>query len=117
MLPGMTVAVFTRYEENHLGFLPLSRIFLKKHDIILLSTKGGMIMPRGVRAPKNYDEQIAAINSKIAKHEGYISDLKVKRQELVNKHQQQNMKDLQEYMVKNNLGPDEVIAKLQAVKQ
>lgn len=73
-------------------------------------------MPRGVKVPKNYDEQIAAINSKISKHEGYISDLKIKRQELKNKQQQQSMKDLQEYMAKNNLGPDEVIAKLQAVK-
>jgi len=73
-------------------------------------------MPRGVRVPKSYDEQIAAIDSKMEKHEGYISDLKVKRQELVNKQQQQSMKGLQEYMAKNNLGPDEVIAKLQAAK-
>jgi len=73
-------------------------------------------MPRGVRTTKNYEDQIADINSKIEKHEGYITDLKAKRQELINKQQHQNMKDLQEYMAKNNLGPDEVIAKLKTVK-
>lgn len=73
-------------------------------------------MPRGVREPKNYDELIVSINSKIEKCEGHLSDLKVKRQELVNKQQQQSMKDLQSYMATNNLAPDEVIAKLQAVK-
>jgi len=73
-------------------------------------------MPRGVRSPKNYDEQIAEISSKIEKHEGYITDLKAKRQELVNKQQHQNMKDLQDYMAKNNLNPDEVIVKLKSMK-
>lgn len=70
-------------------------------------------MPRGVRTPKSYEEQITTINSKIEKHESNIADLKAKRQELISRQQQQNMKDLQEYMVKNNLSPNEVLAKLQ----
>lgn len=73
-------------------------------------------MPRGVKVQKSYDEQIAAINSKIEKHEGQIADLKTKRQELLNRQEQQNMKDLQEYMAKNSLTPDEVLAKLKATK-
>lgn len=45
-----------------------------------------------------------------------IAALKNKRQELIKKQEQQNMKDLQEYMAKNNLAPDEVIARLKAGK-
>lgn len=71
-------------------------------------------MPRGEKGQKNYEDQIAALNEKIAKHESNIATLKIKRQELINKQRQQNMKDLQEYMTKNNLAPDEVIAKLKA---
>ena len=73
-------------------------------------------MPRGEKIQKNYNTQIEALNDKIAKHESNIATLKVKRQELINKQEQQNMKDLQEYMSKNNLAPDDVIAKLKAAK-
>ena len=73
-------------------------------------------MPRGEKVQKNYGDQIAALNEKIAKHESNIATLKAKRQELINKQEQQNMKDLQEYMAKSNLTPDEVIAKLKAAK-
>jgi len=73
-------------------------------------------MPSGEKNQKNYDDQIVVLNEKIAKHESNIAALKNKRQEIINKQEQQNMKDLQEYMAKNNLAPDEVIAKLKAVK-
>lgn len=73
-------------------------------------------MPRGEKVQRNYDDQIIAINQKIAKHESNIATLKSKRQELMNRQKQKNMKDLQEYMAKNNLDPDEVIAKLKTAK-
>lgn len=73
-------------------------------------------MPRGEKVQRNYDDQITAINQKIAKHESNIATLKSKRQELMNRQKQKNMKDLQEYMAKNNLDPDEVIAKLKTAK-
>ena len=73
-------------------------------------------MPRGEKIQKNYSTQIAALNDKSAKHKSNIAILKAKRQELINKQEQQNMKDLQEYMSKNNLAPDDVISKLKAAK-
>ena len=73
-------------------------------------------MPRGEKIQKDFNTRIAAFNEKIAKHESNIATLKAKRQELINKQEQQNMKDLQDYMLKNNLAPNDVILKLKAVK-
>lgn len=72
-------------------------------------------MPRGVKAPMNYEEQIKLIDRKLEKHAQSITNLKTRRQALLVKKQQQTMSDLQTYMEKHNLGADDVISRLQGV--
>jgi tRNA C32,U32 (ribose-2'-O)-methylase TrmJ len=72
-------------------------------------------MPRGVRSQINFDEQIQIIDHKLERYAKYVSDLKERRQALLARKQQQTMNDLQTYMERNNLEPDDVIARLQGV--
>lgn len=71
-------------------------------------------MPRGVRNQANYDEQIKVVDYKLEKYAKYVSELKERRQDLLAKKQHQTMNDLQAYMEKNHLEPNDVIVRLQS---
>lgn len=48
-------------------------------------------MPGDGKTRRNYDEQIAALNKKIARHKSNIATLKAKRQKLMDKRERKNM--------------------------
>lgn len=69
-------------------------------------------MPRGVRGSVNYDAQIQKIDEKMERYSRMLTNLKSRRQELLAKKQDADMRDLYAYMQENNLSAAEVMTQL-----
>lgn len=70
-------------------------------------------MPRGVRKPIDYEEELQKIDMQITRWQNTIKELQEKKRELLEQKQQQEMKQIYVYMQENNLSSADLLARIQ----
>ena len=66
-------------------------------------------MPRGVKGTINYEAELTKIDAKISKHKDEIKKLTEKRNEVLSKKQDSDMKVLHEYMLKQGVSAEAIL--------
>ena len=74
-------------------------------------------MPRGIKKQKNFEEEIATIDSKIAFHTYHIKVLKERKEELLQEQQKNHMQTIFTTMQDLNLNAVDVVEILKAQKK
>ena len=69
-------------------------------------------MPRGVKGSADYDAQLEKVDAKIARYTGLINSLNKQKEELLEKKQTIELKELYNYMNEAGLTANDVLERL-----
>lgn len=70
-------------------------------------------MPRGIKKPINYSEEINHINSQIERHQTIIEQLIEKREYMIQQKQQEDIQLLMSFLQQNEMSVEDLINSFQ----
>lgn len=71
-------------------------------------------MARGRKKEINYAQEIEMMEKKINYHQNALNLLTAKKEELITKKTEEDIKRLQEFLIKNNLSANDLLKQLQS---